>query len=291
MAIDSSTRIDSVHLTVRDLDRSLRFYEERVGFVRLDRDDLVATMGVSGTPLLVLHESRDAPTPRRKTTGLYHFAILVPSRGDLSTAFQHLIETRTPMQGYSDHAVSEALYLADPDSNGIEIYRDRPRDQWPFVNGELQMDSRPLDLQNLIADPDGASVWAGMAAGTRIGHIHLHVAHLDQAERFYRDALGFDLTQRYAGTASFLSAGGYHHHVAVNTWAGEGAPPPPPGAIGLHHAVIRVPTSEALAAVGQSLSSSSISFTGNDHQIEVSDPSGNRIVIQTVREYASTRVR
>ena len=279
MAIDPSTRIDSVHLTIRDLDRSRRFYEERIGFSHLDRDGSVATMGVPGTPLLVLHESPNAPTPRR-TTGLYHFAILVPSRGDLSRAFQHLIETRTPMQGYSDHAVSEALYLADPDGNGIEIYRDRPRDQWPFVNGELQMDSRPLDLQNLIADPDGAAAWTGMPAGTHIGHIHLHVAHLGEGERFYRDGLGFDLTQRYAGTASFLSAGGYHHHVAINTWAGEGAPPPPPGAIGLHHAVISVPTREALAAVGRNLAASATTFAGSQDQIEVADPSGNRILIK-----------
>ena len=285
MAIDPSTRIDSVHLTVSDLDRSVRFYEERIGFVRhrLERgSEPVATMGVDGATLLVLHESRNAVRPRR-TTGLYHFAILVPSRGDLSRSFRHLIERRTHMQGYSDHAVSEALYLSDPDGNGIEIYRDRPRDQWPWVNGELQMDTRPLDVQNLIADPAGQSAWAGMPAGTRIGHIHLHVARLEEGERFYRDALGFDLILRYAGTASFLSAGGYHHHVAINTWAGEGAPPPPPGAIGLRHFVVSVPTRDALAAVGRNLAATATTFTGGDDQIEVQDPSGNSIVVRSRR--------
>jgi catechol 2,3-dioxygenase len=281
MAIDPATHVDRVHLTVADLDRSVRFYEERIGLVRQAferRDEPVAAMGVPGGTLLVLHESRTAPRARR-TTGLYHFAILVPSRGDLSRAFQHLIERRTHMQGYSDHAVSEALYLADPDGNGIEIYRDRPREQWPWENGVLQMDSRPLDLQNLIGDPAGGGAWSGMPAGTRIGHIHLHVSHLDEGERFYRDALGFDLILRYAGTASFLSAGGYHHHVAINTWAGEGAPPPPPGAIGLRHFVLAVPTRDALAAVGRNLAATATTFTGGDDQIEVADPSGNRILV------------
>ena len=283
MAIDPSTRIDSVHLTVSDIDRSVRFYEERIGFQRQhsERRDgsSIAAMGVTGTTLLVLHESPTAVRPRR-SAGLYHFAILVPSRGDLSRAFRHLIERRTNMQGYSDHAVSEALYLADPDGNGIEIYRDRPREQWPWVNGELQMDTRPLDVQNLIADPDGQAAWTGMPEGTRIGHIHLHVSHLNEGERFYRDALGFDLILRYAGTASFLSAGGYHHHVAINTWAGEGAPPPPPGAIGLHHFVVTVPNRDALAEVGRNLAATATTFTGSDDQIDVSDPAGNGVVVK-----------
>lgn len=285
MAIDPLTLVDSVHLTVSDLDRATHFYEERIGLVRheLDRgadrrEGATAAMGVAGRTLLILHESRNAQRPRR-TTGLYHFAILVPSRVELSRAFRHLIETRTPMQGYSDHAVSEALYLADPDGNGIEIYRDRPREQWPFVDGALQMDSRPLDVENLIGEPDSSPAWTGMSAGTRIGHIHLHVGHLEEGERFYRDALGFDLIMRYAGTASFLSAGGYHHHVAINTWAGQGAPTPPPGAIGLHHFVIAVPTREALAAVGRNLAATATTFTGGDDHIEVSDPAGNRIVV------------
>ena len=279
MAIDPLASIDRVHLVVSDLDRSVRFYTERIGFVQHDRDGMTVSMGVPERVLLVLHESRNAPRPR-KTTGLYHFAILVPTRGDLARAFRHLVETRTPMQGYSDHGVSEALYLADPDHNGIEIYRDRPRDQWPFVNDQLQLDTRPLDVQNLIADPDGGGTWSRMPAGTRIGHIHLHVGHVDEAERFYRDALGFDLIARYAGTASFLSAGGYHHHVAFNTWAGEGAPPPPPGAIGLHHFVISVPTRDALAEVEESLDAAGVAYTGNQREISVSDPAGNQIVIK-----------
>ena len=278
VAIDSAAAIDSVHLTVADLDRSVRFYTDRIGFTQLDRVGTTATMGVEGRALLVLHESRTAPRARR-STGLYHFAILVPTRGDLARAFRHLVETRTAMSGYSDHGVSEAIYLGDPDHNGIEIYRDRPRHEWPFVDGQLQLYTQPLDVQNLVADPDGASPWAGMVAGTRIGHIHLHVAHLDEAEKFYRDAIGFDLIARYAGTASFLSAGGYHHHVAVNTWAGEGAPPPPAGAIGLHHFVISVPTHDALREVEDSLADAGVPYTGSQSEISVSDPSGNQIVL------------
>ena len=281
MAIDPATSIDRVHLTVANLDRAVQFYTDRIGFIQHDRNGRTATMGVEGRPMLVLHESRTAQRPPRKSTGLYHFAILVPTRVDLARAFRHLIETRTAMTGYSDHSVSEALYLSDPDHNGIEIYRDRPRDQWPFVNGELQMDSRPLDLPNLIAEPGSDAAWTGMTAGTRIGHIHLHVAHLEEAERFYRDALGFDFIQRYAGCASFLSAGGYHHHVGINTWAGEGAPAPPPGAIGLHHVVFRVSSRDALAAVEDSLNAARVPYTGNENEIEVEDPSGNQVVIRT----------
>jgi catechol 2,3-dioxygenase len=277
MSIDRATHVDSVQLTVSDLDRSVRFYTERIGFVEHGRDGAVATMGAADRALLVLHESRSAPRARR-TTGLYHFAILVPTRSDLARAFRHLVEAGTHFQGYSDHLVSEAIYLADPDGNGIEIYRDRPRDEWPFMDGRLQMGSLPLDIQNLVADA-GTAPWRGMPAGTFIGHVHLHVAHLDEGERFYRDALGFDLILRYAGTASFLSAGGYHHHVAINTWAGEGAPPPPAGAIGLHHVVLRVPSHDALAAVGDSLTNAGLTFSGDRDHISVSDPSGNVLEI------------
>jgi catechol 2,3-dioxygenase len=184
------------------------------------------------------------------------------------------------MHGFSDHGVSEAIYLSDPDGNGIEIYRDRPRAEWPVRDGALHMGSEPLDVDGLTAEPESSGAFAGLAAGTRIGHVHLHVSRLADAERFYTQALGFDLTQHYAGTAAFLSAGGYHHHVGINTWAGVGAPAPPAGAIGLKHVVIAVPTEAALTAVAQTLTSAGVAHDLSPRQLAVTDPAGNHIVMR-----------
>ncbi len=273
MPIDAATHIDAVHLTIADLDRSVRFYEDRVGARVHRREDAMAALGTGGREWLVLHESSSAPRVRG-TTGLYHFAILVPSRPDLARVFRHLVETQTPLQGLSDHVVSEAIYLADPDGNGIEIYRDRPRAEWLFVNGALQMGSEPLDVEGLVAEPGSSAPWDGLPDNTRVGHVHLHVSRLAEAERFYGEALGFDLVQRYAGTAAFLSAGGYHHHVGINTWVGAGAPPPPPGAVGLDHVVIAVPTEAALAGVSRSLAAAGVAHDSSNRLADRRRPVG-----------------
>jgi catechol 2,3-dioxygenase len=295
MGIDPRTAIDSVHLTIADLSRSIRFYEERVGLKLLGREPGLARLGIGAgvgvgagetageATLLTLHESPSAPRTRG-TTGLYHFAILVPSRVDLSHALRRLVATRTLMQGFADHGVSEALYLADPDGNGIEIYRDRPRPEWPVSNGQIQLVTEPLDVERLLADSEGAEPRSSLPPATVMGHIHLHVSKLEDAEHFYRDTLGFDLIMRYGRSASFLSAGGYHHHVAINTWAGEGAPAPPAGAIGLRHAVIRVSSAQALEAVAASLEAAAAGFTRGEGEwkgrsIDTSDPAGNGLRI------------
>lgn len=280
MSIDSGTLIDSVHVTVQHLDRSVRFYEERIGCRVLRRDARSAALGVEGGEWLVLHEAPEA-TRVRGVTGLYHFAILLPTRPALAFALRHLMASGTRFQGFADHLVSEAIYLADPDGHGIELYRDRPRHEWPVHNGSLQMGSEPLDLQGLLADAGPASSEVGLPADTRLGHVHLHVAHLTDAERFYRDQLGFDLMQRYGDSASFLSAGGYHHHVAINTWAGVGAPAPPPGSIGLEHARIRVPNRDALEAVAGRLDQAGTPYDRAPDHLGVKDPSGNAWVIGT----------
>jgi catechol 2,3-dioxygenase len=289
MPIDPKARIGAVHLTVSDLDRAASFYTQHVGFTEHWRRDDTAGLGVREGDLLVLHESRSAVRTER-STGLYHFAILVPSRLDLARSLRHFAELRTPMQGVSDHAVSEALYLADPDGNGIEVYRDRPRAEWPRESGRLKMTLDPLDVQGLLREadadarrhPDGT--WTGLPPGTVIGHMHLRVSFLEDAERFYREVLGFDLTQRFGESAAFLSAGGYHHHIAVNVWAGLGAPQPPPGAIGLRHFEITLSTADAIADVARGIAAAGIDATatrpepdagGND--LFVRDPSGNGI--------------
>jgi catechol 2,3-dioxygenase len=272
--IDPSAHIGAVHLTIADVSRSIRFYEAHLGFTLLRRDARTAWMGAGDRPLLVLSQSERAPRVRG-TTGLYHFAILVPSRPDLARALRRLVETETVLQGAADHGVSEALYLADEDGNGIEIYRDRAREEWPFVNGQLQMGADPLDFDDLLADAGGEG--GALARGTVVGHVHLHVSRLADAQRFYVDVLGFALMQRYGPSALFVSAGGYHHHIGLNTWAGVGAPPPPPGAIGLRHFDVLLPTSAAVAEPTARLRAAEIPIESVDGGFLVRDPSGNAI--------------
>jgi catechol 2,3-dioxygenase len=290
MPIPSGTRIGAVHLTVSDLDRSLIFYLQQVGLGEIWRRGASAGLGVSNRVLLVLHESPGAPHPGR-TAGLYHFAILVPSRLDLARSLRHFADLGTRMQGFSDHHVSEALYLADPDGIGIEVYRDRPRDQWLGPDGRFHMTLDPLDVEGLLQEADAdrraasasnQSGWAGLAPGTTIGHVHLRVSFIEDSERFYREVLGFDLTQRFGESAIFLSAGGYHHHVAANVWAGIGAPRPPEGAIGLKHFEIVLPDTTALADVARRITAAGVEAETSGDVVSVQDPSGNRIELVTV---------
>lgn len=278
-SIDPRTTIGAVHLTVSDLGRSVRFYESHLGFKLHQCDDRAVWLGAGGDDLLVLSESDTAPRVRG-TTGLYHFAVLVPSRVELARSLRRLIETDRVMQGFADHGVSEAMYLADPDGNGIEVYRDRPRAEWPFVGGRLQMGAEPLDLESILAELEGKEdSWTGLAPDTTIGHVHLHVSRLADAEAFYVGALGFDLVQRYGPSALFVSAGGYHHHIGLNTWAGVGAPPPPPGAIGLRHFVIRLPDRVALDQVAARIRAAGLEPVEADRRLLIRDPARNALVL------------
>jgi len=238
-SIHPNTSIGATHLTVADLERSRRFYVDVLGFRELERQGTTLTLTADGaTPLLALTELPGAPPKPARATGLYHFAILVPSRLDLARSLRRLAELRYPLSGASDHLVSEALYLNDPDGNGIEIYRDRPRAEWPRLNGQIRMATDPLDLDGILAELDRDDrPWDGLAPATTIGHMHLHVADLRAAEAFYHGLLGFDIMLSFGGSALFLSAGGYHHHIGLNTWAGVGAPPAPPGSAGLRYFV------------------------------------------------------
>jgi catechol 2,3-dioxygenase len=234
MALPADAHIGQVSLTVRDLDRAVSFYTEVLGFAVTGggRDYFLSPPG--GRVLIELRELSDAVPRPRRSTGLYHFAILVPSRAALGRSLRRLADRQWPMSGAADHLVSEALYLNDPDGLGIEIYRDRPRDEWRrSAAGELAMSTDPLDLQ-AVADEAGADTpWSGLEAATTMGHVHLHAAHLDAAEAFYCGRVGFEPTVRAYPGALFVAAGGYHHHLGLNTWAGVGAPPPPANAVGL----------------------------------------------------------
>jgi catechol 2,3-dioxygenase len=280
-AIHPDTTIGYVHLTVANLERSLIFYQDRLGFQIHRRKGDTAYLGAGGSDLLLLTE-RPGARQVSGTTGLYHFAILTPSRLALAHSLRHLAETRTPVQGFSDHWVSEAIYLADPDGNGIEIYRDRPRSDWPRQNGQLQMATDPLDVDGILAElATQPGPWTGLQPETTIGHVHLHVARIPEAEAFYCDALGFDLMLRYGPSASFVSAGGYHHHLGLNIWAGVGAPSPPPDAVGLRYFTIVLPDAAALAAVVERIQRAGVDIKEKEGVIFLRDPARNGVVLAT----------
>lgn len=280
-SIDPASHIGVVSLTVADLARSQQFYSDILGLRDLSAHDGRALLAAEdGAPLVELVEQRGAQPKPQRATGLYHFALLLPDRVDLARWLRHVTEVRWPLQGWADHGVSEAVYLADPDGNGIEVYRDRPRQEWPVQNGHLQMVSDPLDARGLLALVDGETrLWQSMPAGTVMGHIHLHVADIDAARAFYCDVLGFDLVQRYGASALFVSAGGYHHHIGLNTWAGQGAPPAPTGSAGLRHYEVVLPDEDALAGVATRLERAGVLFERSNGEVMVSDTSSNRILL------------
>jgi catechol 2,3-dioxygenase len=278
--IDASTSIGGVHLTIADLARSVRYYEANLGFTVHRQDDRTAWLGAGGPDLLILHEDKQAPRVHG-TTGLYHFAILVPSRADLAQSLRRLAATRTAMQGAADHGVSESLYLADPDGNGIEIYRDRPREQWPFPNGRLRMVTDPLAFDGLLAEPAPSRDADVLPRGTTIGHVHLRVANVEASERFYVGVLGFELTQRFGPGALFVAAGGYHHHLGLNTWESAGAPAPPPGSIGLRLFEVLLPDDGAVRDVSKRIEGAAIPTERVANGLLLGDPSGNRVLLRT----------
>jgi catechol 2,3-dioxygenase len=246
--------IGRVRLRVADLDRVRTYYEQAIGLREVD-----GGLGAD-TPLVELVGDPSAPPAPPGSTGLFHLALLVPDRPSLARAVQRVLAAGARFTGASDHFVSEALYLRDPEGNGIEIYRDRPRSEWEYEpSGELRMGTVALDLDSVMAELPGGDD-PGMPDGTVVGHVHLHVSDLAAAEEFYAGRLGLDVTVRSYPGALFLSRDGYHHHVGVNTWQGEGAQPPPEGSRGLESFEVVLPGVAAGPRV---------------------DPSGNRVLVST----------
>lgn len=278
---EATLRCGVVRLAVRDLAQSLAYYQDRIGLQMHRREGAVAFLGAGGDDLLALVEQPGAHPVQRGRTGLYHYALLTPDRAALSRVLNHLLATNTPIDGASDHGVSEALYLSDPDGHGIEIYRDRPRREWPFVKGSLAMTTDPLDVRGVMAADRTQAPWDGIDARTVMGHVHLHVAHLDAAEHFYVDLLGLDLMQRFGGQAAFVAANGYHHHLGLNTWAGVGAPPPPPDAARLLDFELIFPDADGLVQTVARLEQAAITVTPDGAGWKLADPSMNQIVLRT----------
>jgi catechol 2,3-dioxygenase len=277
-SLPATLRLGAVHLTVSDLDRSVAFYRGAIGLQLHRRDDPVAAMGAGGEDLVVLHEEPGARRAGRHA-GLYHYALLYPSREELARAALRLAATRTPIQGASDHGTHEAIYLPDPDGNGIELAADRPREAWPDLsNPGWDGGPRPLDLDGLLALAAGEEPHPAAGTGLVVGHVHLHVGDIERGLNFYRDVLGFELMFSMP-TAAFVAAGGYHHHLGINTWRGEGVPPAPPGRVGLRHWAVVLEDPADLAAVRERVRATGVEVEeGEDDSFLVRDPWGTAVV-------------
>jgi catechol 2,3-dioxygenase len=277
--IAERTTVGPVHLTVADLARSLDYYRGVIGLDVRERSNGRAALGTSERELLVLVEDAGA-RPAYGYTGLYHFALLLPERVELARWLAHAGRDGVPLVGLSDHYVSEAIYLTDPDGHGIEIYWDRPREIW---EGQVfdRLTTLPLDVGNLLAElPEPESEpFEKLPEGTVMGHVHLKVASIAEALAFYRDVLGFDLMAQLGEQAAFLSAGGYHHHIGANTWESAGASPAPEGTAALRHATIVLPDSAERDRVINRLEQAGYAVEDRADGPRVRDPSGNVVVL------------
>ncbi|MBC6974561.1 VOC family protein [Bacillus sp. Xin] len=277
-----NTTLGLVHLYVSNLQQSLAFYTDVLRLKVVKEEENIATLGnENNEPLLIIEEKEDALPKQRSRTGLYHFAILLPSRQGLANVLRHLVQKVYPLHGGADHYFSEAIYLADPDGNGIEIYHDRQREVWRDEKGELPFVSNPLDGEGLLQQ---GNEWNGFPSGTVMGHIHLHVADLEEAKRFYVDGLGFEVTIPARNGALFVSAGGYHHHVGLNTWQGEGVPPQMKNSVGLKYFTIVLADEKEKEQVCESLKYIGAVTTYKDGVLQVEDPFGHCIHFITKRE-------
>lgn len=279
-AIHPATRLGHVQLTVADLDREVAFYQEVLGLTLPRREEHQAALGVGGVELLRLIER---PGARRipRTTGLYHFALLAPTREVLAQWLRRIVETRMPVEGMVDHWTHEAIYLPDPEGNGIELAWDRPRDQWPSFGEMLRRGNGPLDYRSLLQEiADDGQPWTGDPAGTTIGHVHLHVANLEDADAFYHGLLGFDVMGKVPGSMEFVAAGGYHHHIGFNLWAGAGAPPPPPGSQGLDHFTVQLPDDTELSRLVERLQAAGAAVQATPDGFLVHDPAHNGVLLR-----------
>ncbi|MGH2875189.1 MAG: VOC family protein [Solirubrobacteraceae bacterium] len=282
-SLPADVALGPVSLTVSDLKRAADFYERVLGLRARALEDGGLALGPpsGGGALVKLHGDLSAAPLDRRSTGLFHVAILLPSRAELAHALLRIAREHWPLDGASDHLVSEALYLSDPDGNGIELYRDRPREQWRYEGGRLQMATLPLDLRSLAAEVGSDQpVDPVVAPGTTVGHVHLQVGELVDVEAFYHGVLGFDVTVREYPGALFVSAGGYHHHLGLNTWNSAGSGPPLPGSVGLRSHELILPDRIELDRVLDRLREAGFRPQADGTGAQgVRDPSGNLLLL------------
>jgi catechol 2,3-dioxygenase len=277
-----ATRLGYVHLTVTNLDRSLDFYQQVMGFQVQRQAGDTAELGAGRAPLLKLTAVPGARRVRNHS-GLYHFAILTPSRLALAQSLRRLIESNVQIGG-GDHLVSEAIYFSDPDGNGIEVYRDRPRTTWQYVNGQIKMDTLALDYRGILAELEGIDApWTGLQPETVLGHMHVHVGDLESTYHFYHNVVGLDLMVNYGGSALFFAAGGYHHHLGTNTWAGAGAPPAPPDAVGLRYYTVHLDGIDERARLIARAQANGAAYEERSDGLFLRDPWGNGLLFVVER--------
>jgi catechol 2,3-dioxygenase len=277
--LPATLRLGPVHLAVTDLDRSIGFYQDSIGLRLHRRDDPLAVMGAGGEDLLFLLEE-PAARPAGRHAGLYHYALLHPSREELARAARRLVATRTPISGASDHGISEAIYLSDPDGNGIELAADRGRERWGDLSDPTTIGPRPLDMEGLLDLIDEEKPQRHADPALKIGHVHLHVGDVDEGLRFYRDVLGFEPMTVFP-SAAFVSAGGYHHHLAFNTWRGEGVPPAPPDVVGLRLWTVVLEEPDEVAEVHRRVEAAGIGHENHDGGFVVRDPWNNAVAFES----------
>jgi catechol 2,3-dioxygenase len=281
--IQEIPHINSVELTVINLDHSLEFYTKTLGLKLQTKTLTSAQLGVDLThTLLTLHQLENGKPKESRTAGLYHFALLLPSRLDLGLILKHFISSRTALQGASNHGISEAIYLADPDGNGIEIASDTPDSTWKWTDNKLDLLSNngPMDIQSVLKDTKDLE-FVGLPSETIIGHIHLHVSELVDSKKFYTDILGLDIVVEIPNSAVFMSYGKYHHHIAINLWNGKGIKQANPSTPRLIVANLNIPTLNQIDLIENRLKESNYPFIKKDDALWVNDPSGNQFKLST----------
>jgi catechol 2,3-dioxygenase len=266
--------IGSAALKVRDIDRLAGFYCDALGLTALGN----GTLGVGSVPLLQLEHRPQAKPDNPREAGLYHTAFLMPTRADLARWILHVARRKVPLTGASDHAVSEAFYLDDPEGNGIEVYGDRPADTWEWTGNDLKITTDPLDVEDILREVAPSASYEAAPGGLRIGHVHLRVGDVGRAEAFYRNAIGLDVTRRRQG-ASFMSSGRYHHHIACNVWHSAGAGPRDEDRAGLSGVTFHASDAGAYASAKAQLKQAGVPLIENSSGIETADPWGTKLRI------------
>jgi catechol 2,3-dioxygenase len=277
-SLPATLRLGPVHLIVSGLDRSVAWYQRSLGLRVHEHEAATAVLGDGEVPVLVLHEDAQAQ-PAGRHAGLYHYALLYPTREELARAAVRLSGTRTPIEGASDHGTHEAIYLPDPDGNGIELAADRPREQWPSPEAMYAHGPLPLDFGALVATIEGEAPSERIEPGLRVGHLHLHVGDVERGLAFYHGVIGFGV-EANLGSAAFVAAGGYHHHLGFNVWRGRGVGPAPAHTVGLEHWTVELERPEEVAEVRARAEAAGVEVQATERGFLVRDPWENALLVE-----------